>query len=75
MRPVREPENTVWQTRLHAQTDYERRLADALEEILVEGTHDLAGIVAGLNGLGMRDEQNRAWTEESFKAEMKRLDG
>ena len=72
---TREPENVVWQTRQHPQTDFENRLADALEEILGEGVHDLAGIVDRLNGMGFRDEQNRAWTEDGFKDELARLNG
>lgn len=70
---IREPANVVWQTRRHEQTDYERRLADALEVAFTEGVTELDDIVARLNADGMRDPDNRAWTAESFCAVMSRL--
>ena len=70
---VREPENRVWQTRKHSQTEFERRLADALERAFADGVTDLAPLVDRLNADGLRDEENRAWTEESFRAVMARL--
>jgi len=70
---IREPENIVWQTRLHPQTDFERRLADALEGAFIDGVTELDALIARLNADGMRDEENRAWTEESFCAVMAKL--
>ena len=70
---IREPENRVWQTRTHSQTEFERRLADALERAFADGVTDLAPLVDRLNADGLRDEENRAWTEESFRAVMARL--
>lgn len=64
--------NLPWQTRSAPQTDYERALADALEHILAE-THELAGIVAGLNAAGLRTPDGKAWTADSFQAVIKRL--
>jgi len=64
--------NVPWQTRVVPQTDYERVLADALERILAE-THDLPGIVAGLNAAGLRTPEGKAWTADSFQAVIKRL--
>lgn len=70
---IREPENRAWQTRTHSQTEFERRLADALERAFADGVVDLAPLVDRLNSDGVRDEENRAWTEKSFRAAMARL--
>ena len=70
---IREPENRAWQTRTHSQTEFERRLADALELAFADGIVDLAPLVDRLNSDGVRDEENRAWTEKSFRAAMARL--
>ena len=70
---IREPENRVWQTRTHSQTEFERRLADALERAFADGVTDLATLVDQLNSDGVRDEENRAWTKKSFRAMMARL--
>lgn len=72
---VREPENRVWQTRIGAQTGFERRLADALERAFADGADALGPLVARLNADGVRDERGRAWTEDSFRAAMARLGG
>lgn len=70
---IREPENRVWQTRTHPQTEFEATLADALERIFSDGVTDLDEIVTRLNADGVRDEDNRAWTAESYCATMARL--
>lgn len=72
---IREPENTVWQTRLRPQTEFERRLADALEQAFAAGVTELGPLVARLNADGVRDENHMLWTEESFCAAMARLRG
>jgi hypothetical protein len=68
-----EPENAVWQTRTRPPTAYDLALIEALETVMANGTHDLPGIVSGLNKLGCRTEDGAAWTETNFAAEMKRL--
>ncbi|MEX2453095.1 MAG: recombinase-like helix-turn-helix domain-containing protein [Rhodospirillaceae bacterium] len=70
---IREPENRVWQTRTHPQTEFERQLADAIERAFSDGVMDLDGIVGRLNADGLRDEDNRHWTNESYCAAMARL--
>tara|TARA_R110000787_G_scaffold25500_2_gene71691 strand:- start:52 stop:288 length:237 start_codon:yes stop_codon:yes gene_type:complete len=70
---IREPENVVWQTRKHEQTDFERRLADAMELAFVDGVTELDDLVARLNADGIRDPENRAWTADSFRAVIAKL--
>jgi hypothetical protein len=72
-RRVREPENIVWQTRTHAETAFERRLADAMEKAFVGGVTELEALVDYLNAAGVRDEENRAWTVDTYRAVMARL--
>lgn len=66
-------ENIVWQTRPAPPTDYETRLADALELAFDDGIEDLDGLVARLNDLGVRTQDGQAWTVDAFTAEMARL--
>ena len=54
-------------------TPYERKLSGAVMEVFGTGTHDLPGLVAGLNGLGLHAPDGTPWTEENFRAEMRRL--
>ncbi|MGX7732736.1 recombinase-like helix-turn-helix domain-containing protein [Rhodococcus sp. 2H158] len=54
-------------------TPYEDKLAGSLMEIFGTGTHDLPGVVEGLNGLGLHGPDGRPWTEDTFRAEMRRL--
>ena len=70
---VREPENIVWQTRTHEQTAFERRLADAMERAFVAGVTELDALVDYLNADGVRDEDNRAWTVDTYRAVLARL--
>lgn len=70
---VREPENIVWQTRTHEETAFERRLADTMERAFVDGVTELDALVEYLNADGVRDEENRAWTVDTFRAVMARL--
>jgi hypothetical protein len=65
--------NIEWQNRSAPPTEYENHLADALEKILGDGTHDLAGIVGRLNEMRVYAPTGRAWSEDSFRAELKRL--
>jgi len=52
---------------------YELKLAGAIEEVFGTGRHDLAGLVDGLNELGVPAPGGGAWTAESYQAEIKRL--
>ena len=61
------------QTRAGDPTPYERKLAGAIEQVFGAGTHDLAGLVAGLNKLGVAAADGSPWTEATFAVEMKRL--
>lgn len=61
------------QTHPGPMTPYELKLSGAIMEVFGTGTHDLPGLVAGLNGLGLRAPDGGDWTEESFRAEMSRL--
>jgi hypothetical protein len=61
------------QTRQAEPTAYERKLAGAIEEVFGSGRHDLEGLVAGLNDLGVLAPGGKQWTEESIAAEIKRL--
>lgn len=68
-------ENIVWQSRTAPPTDYENALGDALENVMADGTHDLAGIVKGLTARGIKAKDGRPFTEDTFKEELKRLAG
>ena len=52
---------------------YEAKLSGAIMEVFGRGVHDLPGLVAGLNGLGLNAPDGSAWTEDNFRAEMRRL--
>lgn len=65
--------NIPWQTRPASPTDYENTLGDALQEIFDADIVGLADVVGRLNAMGVRPPYGAAWTEESFRAEMKRL--
>lgn len=54
-------------------TPYELKLAGSLGQIFASGTHDLSGVVKGLNDLGLNAPSGTAWDETNFRAEMKRL--
>lgn len=70
---IQEPKNIVWQTRTHEQTAFERRLSAAMEKAFADGITELDALVDRLNKDGVRDEQNRAWTTDSFRAVMAEL--
>ncbi len=52
---------------------YEHKLSGAIMEVFGRGTHDLPGLVEGLNGLGLHAPDGSAWTTDNFRAEMRRL--
>ncbi len=70
---IQEPKNIVWQTRTHEQTAFERRLSTAMEKAFADGITELNDLVERLNQDGVRDEQNRSWTTDSFRAVMAEL--
>ena len=43
-----------------------RAFADQLEAVMADGTHDLAGIVAGLNARGAIAANGTEWTPEAL---------
>ncbi len=72
---IREPENKVWQTRTHPQTDSEKRLAEALEQLFADGVTELDQLIERLNSEGVQDEDGRDWTEQSFRETIARNGG
>ena len=65
--------NIVHQTRAASPTDYENELGQALEEIFSDNVIELENIISRLNEMGVQTHSGAAWTEESFRSEMKRL--
>lgn len=63
----------VHQARTHEPTPYEYKLAAVLEDVFSKAGHELAEVVQGLNARSVHAPDGRAWTEDSFRAEMKRL--
>ncbi len=62
-----------YQSRDHAPTPYELKLARTLEEIFTNDGHELADVVAGLNARQVHTPGGEPWTEDTFRAEMHRL--
>lgn len=54
------------QSRSTPSTPYETKLAGAIEEVFGTGRHDLPGLVAGLNDLGIPAPSGAAWDVEEF---------
>lgn len=68
--------NPRWQTRPAPLTGAESALADALQSIFTEEVYELGGIVERLNRMKLAPPAGAsAWTEESFRAELRRLAG
>ena len=65
--------NIVHQTRATSPTDYENELGQALEKIFSDDVIELENIISRLNEMGVQTHSGDAWTEESFRSEMKRL--
>ena len=61
------------QARRHAPTDYENRLADALEAAVADGIHALPALVARLNADGIEMPDGGTWTEAGFERVMQEL--
>jgi hypothetical protein len=76
---VEKRENIEWQHRAEPPTQFENRLGDALEQVFAQGKvfaqgiEPLSEVVAELNKGASRDRAGNLWTEETFRAEMKRL--
>jgi len=70
---VEQPQNLEWQTRAAPPTEFENRLADALERAFAAGAETLADVVARLNEMQVLDASGARWSEASFEAEMRRL--
>ena len=70
---IQEPKNIVWQTRTHEQTAFERKLSLAMENAFADGVDEIDALVERLNQDGVRDEQNKEWTVDSFRAVMAEL--
>ena len=66
--------NVRWQMRTRVPTADEHKLAEALGQIFMAGTWELAGIVARLNELGLKTPQGTAWTAENFERAMTALE-
>jgi hypothetical protein len=53
--------------------DWQNLLGDAIERAFAAGVHDLAGLVARLNEMGVPAPNGQSWTAELYQKEMKRL--
>jgi len=62
-----------WQVGSGNASEYENRLADALEAAFTAGHHELEALVSALNGAGVAAPDGASWTAASFQAAMKRL--
>jgi hypothetical protein len=61
------------QARRTAPTDYENLLGNSIEAAFAAGVWDLPGLVARLNGDGLRTPSGEAWTEDNYRAVMAQL--
>lgn len=62
------------QSRTTAPTPYELKLAGAIEEVFGSGRHDLPGLVAGLNELGIPAPDGATWDADMFLTVMESLE-
>ena len=65
--------NIVHQTRATSPTEHENLLGQALEKIFSDNVTELENVISCLNEMGVQTHSGAAWTEESFRSEMKRL--
>lgn len=63
----------MWQTRPAVPSEYERTLADTLEQIFAQKVYDIPGIVAALNAEGVRNPAGEAWTIANFEPAFREL--
>ena len=66
-------ENLIWQTRDHAPTEYENRLADAIEAGFEAGADSAAAMAEQLNGRGVHAPDGAPFSADSFAALMREL--
>jgi hypothetical protein len=59
-----------YQARQRPPTAYENQLGDAMERAFAAGHWELDALVAQLNQSGCAAPDGKAWTNESFQAEM-----
>jgi hypothetical protein len=63
----------MWQTRPATPNEYERTLADALEQIFAQKIYELPEVVAALNREGVRTPAGEAWSERNFQDTLREL--
>jgi hypothetical protein len=63
----------MWQTRPAAPSEYERTLADGLEQIFGQRIYEPADIAAALNREGLRTPGGELWTERNFQETFREL--
>ena len=68
-----EVESIIYQTRPAPPTEYENQLGDALTKIFDTDIDQLPDVIVKLNEMGVQSPNGAAWTQDSFKAEIKRL--
>jgi hypothetical protein len=61
------------QTRDVPATPYEVRLAGLIQTVFAEGHYELPELLKGLTDHGSTAPDGSPWTEETFRAEMKKL--
>lgn len=59
------------QSRRRPLTEYDMKLAAAIEDIFGRGTQDLAGLLAELNAANVVAPDGRPWTEDSLTAQLR----
>jgi hypothetical protein len=72
-RTAREPYLEPHQTHPEPISPYENKLAGSLTQVFTDGATTLEETVDGLNALGLPGPGGKPWTNETFRAEMRRL--
>jgi hypothetical protein len=72
-RTLPEPHLVPLQTQLAPPTEWEDRLADAIEAAFAAGAWDLPDLVEAVSEQGVTDPSGAPWTIETFRAELDRL--
>lgn len=72
-RPLPEPYNARRQTQFADPTEWEDRLADAIEAAFTAGAWDLPALVDAVREQGVTDPDGLPWTIETFRTELDRL--
>ncbi|MFT3718509.1 MAG: hypothetical protein QM782_07310 [Pseudorhodoferax sp.] len=73
--PSHEPDRYLQprQAQRRVPTNYEDLLGDAIERTFAAGTHDLQGLVDGLNRQGMTTRAGAPWTVDNYGPEIAAL--